>query len=80
MTSLFSDSDECIAATTSTHQLHQFFAPDIPTGLRRVKSAFSAAEGYEFGGGFELPRTTDEDSVCGGCALEVVEEGIFIDA
>jgi hypothetical protein len=39
-----------------------------------MESAFSAAEGLEFGGGFELPGAADEDSVSGGCAMEVVEE------
>jgi hypothetical protein len=42
-----------IAARASFHQLHQVLAPDIPLRLRRVESAFSAAEGIEFGGGLE---------------------------
>ena len=62
------------------HQFHQLLAPDIPIRLRRVESAFSAAEGFEFGGGGELPGAADEDSVGGDCALEVVEKGFFLHA
>ena len=64
----------------SIHQHPQLLAPDIAIRLRRQESAFSAAEGFEFGGGFELPGATDEDSVGGDCALEIVEEGFFFHA
>ena len=43
-----------ISAKASIHQLHQFLSPEIPIRLRRVKSAFSAAQDFERGGGFEL--------------------------
>lgn len=43
-----------ISALASIHQLHQLFTSDIPIRLRRMESAFSTAEGFERGGGFEL--------------------------
>lgn len=61
----------------SIHQLPQLLSPDIPIRLRRVESAFSAAERIEFGGRFELSITPDEDSVGGGYAMEVVEKGFL---
>lgn len=68
------------ATTASIHQLHQLLILDIPIRLRRVESAFSAPEGFEVGGGFELPGTADEDAVGCGCALEIVEEDFFFHA
>ncbi len=42
-----------------------------------MEAAFSAAEGFEFGGGVKLPCAADLNAV-GGCrALEVMEEGFF---
>ena len=66
--------------TASVHQLHQLLTPDVLIRLGRVEAAISTTEGFEFGGGFELPSATDEDSVGGGCALEVVEKGFFFHA
>jgi len=40
-----------------------------------VETAFCAPEGFEFGGGIELPNAADEDSVGGGGCLVVVEDG-----
>lgn len=44
------------------HQHPQLLTPDIPIRLRRVEVAFSAGEGFEFGGGGESPGKADEDS------------------
>jgi hypothetical protein len=45
-----------------------------------METAFPAAEGFEFGGGIELPSATDEYSVGDDCTSEVVEEGFFFHA
>ncbi len=76
----FKDIDFHRFVIMQSHQLPQLLAAYIPIRLRWVEFAFSAAEGFKFGGGFELPSAADEDSVGGGCALKLVEEGFLFHA
>ena len=59
-------------APPSIHQAHQLLFLHIAIRLRRVESFFSAAEGFEGSGSFELPGSADEDAVGGACAMEIV--------